>query len=148
MKENNMTADELRAELKVFDSFFNRVSRRAILKDREYDDGKPFEDDFERARKLLADLLGVSLDRLGEAYAKDEFDCDDFADCIRSLVKIINRKRSMNGKPGSAYPIFAASLKENHTINICVGDKIRFGEPQSGHTWSIEDEKSNVIHID
>jgi hypothetical protein len=129
-----MTSSELRHKLRIFDTFFHKVSSRALLKDRVYDPSKPFEADFAEAMTTLSTL----------SYVPEEFDCDDFAEAACALIKIANLQRGTTGK---AYPVFPCALKENHTIVIFVGDTIRFGEPQTGQTWGIDESKPNVIFV-
>lgn len=139
-----MTPKQLRNHFSQFDSLWSRVSSKALLKDTEYADDRPFEADFHRARQMLADLFGLPIERLHETYSENQFDCDDFAGTVCSLIKIIDSKRS---KSEQAYPVFSCALKENHTVLICYFNGIKFGDPQNGSIWTPEEYKTNVIFI-
>ena len=93
---------------------------------------------------MLATLFDLSVDGLYEAYSENQFDCDDFAGTVCSLINIIDAKR---GKSEQAYPVFPCALKENHTVLICYSNGIKFGDPQNGTTWTPEEYKTNVIFI-
>lgn len=147
----NITHQEQRQRMTVFDTgFWRRVSKSALLKDTAYTLGSPeqFIADFHEARQMLADSFGITVDRLAEIYAENEYDCDDMAEAIAANMKIISRKRSMaSGEIKQARPVFPMALKEDHTINYEQTDiGPMFADGGSGEVWGME-RKPNVIFI-
>ena len=100
-----MKSSELRKEMEVFDTFLNRISKKAMLKDTDYI-VPPVEAlmvTAVRANKRMAAVLEVEPEALPSLHtgSNGRWDCDDYTNLGNAIVRALWEVNCRVSKPAA-----------------------------------------------
>jgi hypothetical protein len=148
-----MTSDEIRRQLKQFDSvnpWKSKISKTKAILDKNYQPMliSELETYVKSVREDWADFFDMTVDELQSLFVSEAFDCDDFAGImVGDIIKHIRRK----GNYQAAVPIFRVIIEGYagpHAIVMAfTATEIYFIEPQNGTLCSKNERSYKVLAV-
>ena len=149
----NVSSSEVRDKFKIFDTLFNRVSAKALLRDEAFSlfkNRQSLEREVRQARLEMARILKVSIEDLPTVHTGENgrFDCDDYAALGISILKAMHDVECrQTGSADEARACWSMSRKDvDHTQGISIGeDGLFIIEWITGEIEQITDANKPII---
>ena len=149
----NVSSSEVRDRFKIFDTLFNRVSAKALLRDRAFSlflNRVALEREVLLARLEMARILKVAIFDLPKIHTGENgrFDCDDYAALGTSILKALHdvecRQMSATDEARACWEMSRKDADHTQGIAICE-DGLYIIEWITGEIEQITDRNKPII---
>ena len=141
-----ITSDQIRAELKQWDTFFNRVSKTQSLLDREFSLIDDLENYVLLGMQSLSDFFGVK--DIQALYNGASADCENFALWLVAEIQKLWRRDNKHKLEPAVFRCIVQGPEGPHAIVMAfTSNGIFFCEPQTGQVFAMGEHNPKIIAV-